>query len=121
MKSTLLVLSLSFSIVSFAQRADTLIGKKDGKTIIVPSTAIAITPIEMSINGDSCFSIGWTVNNLSRDTTLNSELIISWLDKVGNPLSTTKLELPFSITNKPNFRTLIDNFIINRNKRLLRK
>ena len=121
MKTITTIIFSLFFLSSYANIDTTKAALKDGKSIIIPSGAIAIAPIEVNINGDSCFSLTWNINTVNRDTTIDCILSLSLLDKVGNLIFNTLINIPSSILKQTNYRALIDNFIFTKNKRFIRK
>lgn len=110
MKKILTILSIFAASFSFGQVKSVV----NGDTVIHQKSAILINPIALNINGDTAYSLFWIVDNISRDSTANSNGRLFLFDKKGGAIQTITFDIPSKIINEWIGNNSIDNFILNK-------
>jgi len=118
MKTIITALLILFTLNVFA--TDTL-PKVIIDTAFIPKNATAIQPLAINFQNDSVYSFTWSVSKLSKDTSLPINILVSLLDKSGNAIYSYQLVIPKIYVTKWFDIIGIDNFIISKNKKLIKK
>ena len=106
MKKLILIASLFFSVQSFSQ--------------IIPKGSIPIVPVVFL--SDTAYSVGWQVNRISSDTTIDSYGEVYIYSGKGVKIYETGFVIPKSVINNwGTDNSAIDNFIFNKFPQLKRK
>lgn len=90
-------------------------------TIIHQKGAIIIQPVIVTVQGDSAYSLFWSVNNVTSDTTRDSNAQVTVYNKEGRQLAEFWALIPFSIVNDWITNDSIDQYIFSIYSRFKRK
>jgi len=120
MKSIIIFLLLIVAIGVKAQTAVTVTSKALGDQIVLQPGSFEVTPIIVTLQGDTARSLSWVSNSIQRDTTQAFSVIVVVYDKKGVVLNSSNTIVPASTYAKwALFLNKIDNYILK--KRLVKQ
>lgn len=118
MKKSVVLILLILAIGAKAQTSR--IKSYLGDSITVIKGYKQLTPIVITITGDTARSILWYTGNISRDSTAQTSINIMFFDKNANVLGTKSLGIAESAYGKwSTLFTAIDNYVHNQITRIV--
>lgn len=91
-----------------------------GDSITVVKGSRQLTPIVVTLNGDTARSYIWYVGPISRDSTASTSIIVNLYDKNGNAIGNRGLNISESAYTKwSGLFTAIDNYLHNQIPRIV--